>query len=158
MTPTIVHMDEIIIRGVAKTFTGATRHTIPDLWAEAVPTLLSMQGMVNDVMYGACIGMNTKVGDDYGFIYMVAVHVDSSAPAPENMTTVALETGAYAVYTFDDHISRFSEFIDAVWRDHFPASGLVRRPSPDFERYDERWIPETGMGPVDYFIPIEDPR
>lgn len=154
MKPTIIHREPIVIRGLARTFTGATRHMIPDLWMEAVPKMFAMDGVITDVTYGACIGMNTKVGDDYGFVYMAAVQVDPTVPEPDGMTTATLEGGSYAVYTFDDHISKFSEFIDAVWRDHFPSSGLQRRSSPDFERYDERWIPDTGMGPVDYFIPI----
>jgi AraC family transcriptional regulator len=99
--------------------------------------------------------MNTKEGDDYGFVYMAAVEVLPSAAEHEGMTTVVAPAGRYAVFTFDDHISKFSEFVDAVWRDHFPASGLTRRSAPDFERYDERWDPETGTGPVDYFIPVE---
>lgn len=155
MEPTFQTLDAITLCGVARTFTGATRHQIPDLWMEAVPKIFALEGRQGDTTYGACIGMNTKEGDDYGFVYMAAVEVGPTAAEVEGMTTVVAPAGRYAVYTFDDHISKFSEFVDAVWRDLFPTSGLTRRSAPDFERYDERWDPETGMGPVDYFIPVE---
>lgn len=155
MEPTLQTLDAITLCGVARTFTGATRHLIPDLWMEAVPRIFALDGRQGDTTYGACIGMNTKEGDDYGFVYMAAVEVLPTTVAHDGMTTVVAPAGRYAVYTFDDHISKFSEFVDAVWRDHFPTSGLTRRSAPDFERYDERWDPETGLGPVDYFIPVE---
>ena len=37
------------------------------------------------------------------------------------------------------------------------ASPFVHVPTPDFERYDERWDPTTGEGEIDLYVPIAPP-
>ncbi|MBC8125031.1 MAG: AraC family transcriptional regulator [Candidatus Kapabacteria bacterium] len=155
MTPTEVQLDAMHIRGLARTFNMSTRHNIPQLWADAVPLLHTMPGRVPTATYGTCIDMFAGEDGDAGFVYMAGVEVDPEAPSPEGLTTVVAPAGKYAMFTFDEHISKFPEFIDAVWSKYFPASGYTKRKALDFERYDERWNPVTGSGPVDYYIPID---
>jgi AraC family transcriptional regulator len=86
---------------------------------------------------------------------MPCVEVDPSMPCPDGMTTIEIPSGRYARFTFNGHISGFSSWVDEMDGIVMPASGLRRRNAPEFERYDERWDAHTGMGPVDFYIPIE---
>ena len=36
-----------------------------------------------------------------------------------------------------------------------PTSGLKPAPTPDFERYDERFNPTAGEGPIEIWFPIQ---
>lgn len=155
MTPTIVNLEAITLRGIARTFNAKTRHLIPQLWDDAVPRLFALPGHDPTALYGACIDMIEGDGPNSGFVYMVGIAVDPSAPSTDGITSVAVPAGRYAKYTYDGPISAFPQFIDAVWRELFPAMGLIKRNAPDFERYDERFNSESSAGIVDYYIPIE---
>ena len=154
MTPTIVELEAFTLRGIARTFNAKTRHQISQLWNESVPRLFALPGHIPRALYGACIDMIEGDGPDCGFVYMVAIAVDPSAPSIDGITTVSVPAGRYAMFTYDGPIVGFPQFIDTVWREHFPSTGLIKRDAPDFERYDERFSAETGGGVVDYYIPI----
>ncbi|MBK6759423.1 MAG: AraC family transcriptional regulator [Ignavibacteria bacterium] len=154
MTTTTVDLPAFTLRGIARTFNTETRHQIPQLWDESVPRLFTLPGHDPQALYGACIDMIEGDGPDCGFVYMVGIAVDPSAPSLDGITTVPVPAGRYAIFTYDGPIAGFPQFIDAVWREHLPATGLIKRNAPDFERYDERFSAKSGDGVVDYYIPV----
>lgn len=155
MTPTIIHLDSMVLRGLARRFTPETMQGISQLWAEAVPHLHDTPGSTGDAVYGVTLGMEMADGRMLSFDYMPAIEVTPGSAAPEWSTTAELPAGKYAMFTYDGHISGLPEWMGKVWREGLPASGLKHRNAQDFERYDERWHSETGTGPVDYYIPVE---
>lgn len=154
MTPTIVNLEAFTLRGVARTFNAETRHQIGQLWNDAVPRLFALPGHNPHALYGACIDMIEGDGPDCGFVYMVGIAVEPSAPSTDGMGTIEVPAGRYALFSYDGPITGFPQFVDAVWREYFPSTGLTKRKAPDFERYDERFSAESGGGVVDYYIPV----
>ncbi len=155
MNPTIVQLEPMSLRGLARQFTPETKQEIMQLWADAVPLLHTTPGFTGDAVYGVTIDMVMNDGKMESFDYMPAMQIQPGSAAPEWSTTIDVPAGKYAVFTFDGHISGFPTWIMKVWTEGLAANGLKHRMAPDFERYDGRWNPETSSGPVDYYIPVE---
>ena len=86
--------------------------------------------------------------------YMCAVEVpsvDSIAPSIHRET---LPAARYAVFTIDglEHIGEQWAAIYAQW---LPTSDYTAAKSPAFERYDDRYDPETETGPIEIWVPVE---
>ncbi len=154
MKPDIIELEARRLCGMAKTFNAKNRHLIPELWSDFTDQLSSMPGVTGNATYGACIDMVEGTGPNSGFVYMAAIEVDTKDAPPEGMVAVDVPAGRYARFSFKGPIKNFPQWIDVVWREYFPASGLKHRDAPDFERYDDRWDPESGNGVVEYYIPI----
>ena len=78
-----------------------------------------------------------------------------NAEIPAGFVRLEVPAARYAVFTFNDHISRIGPFLDKVFGEWFPATGLSRASAPEFEFYDHRFDGATGNGEVDYYIPVE---
>jgi AraC family transcriptional regulator len=154
MKPEIEILPTIRLVGIQKVFNSETRKLIPAYWDEFVPRISEIQQVVNHATYGASMAVDETEQHGGSFIYMCAMEVELSATIPKGMSELLVPESRYAKFTFDGHISEFPKYIDDVWSNYFPETGLELRNTPSFERYDERWIPETGLGPVDYFMPI----
>lgn len=155
MNYTIETLPAFRMCGMKRNFNSETRNQIPDFWGEFVPRMHEVQKIVGTTTYGACTAENEAEQHGGGFTYIVAFEVEADAPVPTGMDAFDVPEQKYAKFTFDGHISGFPAFIDDVWCKAMPESGLTIKHGISFERYDDRWIPETGLGPVDYFIPIE---
>lgn len=154
MKPQITERPAFVVTGMAREFTPQTMPQIPTLWGEFGPRMGEIPGRVEGSCLGMMIGHAKTEQDEPRCSYMACVETDPAAQTPEGMTRMEVPASRYAVFTYDGHISRIGAFIDKVWGEWFPASGLTRAEQPDFESYDERWNVATGEGPVDYYIPI----
>ena len=61
----------------------------------------------------------------------------------------------YAVFTHRDHVSTIDTTIDKIWNEWVPQAGLKVASAPCFERYGEEFDPQTGMGGMEIWIPLE---
>ena len=52
--------------------------------------------------------------------------------------------------------SRLGDTVKQIWGRWLPASPHRHVPRPDFEQYDARWDPQTGLGEIDVWVPIAD--
>ena len=62
----------------------------------------------------------------------------------------------YAVLRHLDHVSAIGTAIDKIWNTWVPQSGLKVKESPWFERYTEEFNPQSGMGGMEIWIPIDE--
>lgn len=53
----------------------------------------------------------------------------------------------YAVFTDPNGTTTLHNTWQYIWKQWLPACGLKPAPTPDFERYDERFNPATGRAP-----------
>jgi AraC family transcriptional regulator len=128
---------------------GAER-TIPAQWAEFA-ALGELPGQRGAVAYGVICGSDRAAGT---FEYMCAAEVASLDALPPEIGRMRVPAQRYAVFTHRGPAAGIRETWAAIWRDWLPRSGHQPANTPDFERYDERFDPRTGMGEFEIWFPI----
>ena len=138
----------LLLAGTLKTYaTADAPKQIPlqwgDFFALDVPEIHAAE-----VTYGVVVRADATTMD-----YMVAVEVPNfdGVNAPHRETIPAAH---YAVFTIDGlaHIQQMWADIYSKW---MPTSGFKPAHTPAFERYDQRFEPETSSGPFEIWIPVE---
>ena len=154
MEPRIAHRTAFNVVGMAERFTPATSSRIPELWTRFVARIDEVPHRRGVETYGVCVDADPASGEEAGFTYVAGVEVERIESVPDGMIALTVPAGRYAVFTHEGHISRLKDTVKQIWGRWLPASpyGLVRR--PDFEQYDARWDPQTGLGEIDVWVPI----
>jgi AraC family transcriptional regulator len=124
---------------------------IPDQWQRFGPYLGRIPGQVGKVAYGAIYNFDRESNFDY----MCAVEVAGSPVLPQSMTSLHVPAQKYAVFTHRGHIAGIRSTIAAIWNQWFPESGHKAVEATTLERYGPEFDPQTGMGGVEIWIPIE---
>jgi AraC family transcriptional regulator len=101
------------------------------------------------VTYGVSCGVSAA-----GCDYLCAFEVDSFDEAPADFGRVRVEPQQYAVFTHSGHISTIGQEFSEIVYQWLPSSGYQSAHKPDFELYDERYDPVTGIGDVEIWISI----
>ena len=94
--------------------------------------------------------------DDHGNVdYIAGVEVSDFTDTPAELTRLRIPEQRYAVFRHEDHISSIRGTVSAIWNNWLPESDYQASGGPDFERYDESFDPETGLGGVEIWVPIK---
>lgn len=104
------------------------------------------------VAYGAMCGNDEA---NARFEYTAAVEVASFDGLPEGTGRMRLTPRRYAVFLHEGPAATLHLTWQAIWGEWVARSGHRGAHAPDFERYDERFDPVTGVGPVEIWFPIE---
>ena len=150
-TPRFEHGREMIVAGLNESYTFETRGKIPVQWENFVPHIGKVPGQMGNVAYGIC--WNNR--PEHGFDYLSGVEVKDAAKLPAEFATVRLPAREYAVFTHRDHVSTIGNTIDKISNSWVPQAGLNVASAPCFERYTEEFNPQTGMGGMEIWIPLE---
>jgi AraC family transcriptional regulator len=131
------------------TFADAPRD-IPAQWAEF--NQLRIPGLhAAKIFYGATCQTDLP---NQRFEYMCAFEVpDLSIAPPEGRMIVP--AAHYAVFTDPSGVATLHNTWQYILKQWLPTSGLKSAPTPDFERYDERFNPTTGKRPIEIWFPIQ---
>jgi len=156
MEPRIARKPAFHVVGLAGRFTPATNSRIPELWARFVPQMDTVPHRRGWHTLGLCMDAQPGSGEDAGFTYLAAVEVERLDDVPSGLLGLTVPANTYAVFTHSGHIARLSDSVRQVWGRWLPASPYRHIPAPDFEWYDERFDPQSGMGEVDIYVPIAD--
>lgn len=131
------------------TFADAARDT-PKQWAEFNQLLIP--GLHDTkIFYGATCQTDLP---NQRFEYMCALEVPDLSVAPANGRMI-VPAAHYAVFTHPNGTATLHDTWQYLWKQWVPTSGLKPAPTPDFERYDERFNPATGQGPIEIWFPIQ---
>ncbi|MEK6261772.1 MAG: GyrI-like domain-containing protein [Planctomycetota bacterium] len=151
-TPRFEDGRELLIAGFSQSYTNETRANIPSQWERFAPHIGRVPGQVGGmVTYGVCWNCTP----DCGFDYLAGVEVSSTAALPAEFTSVRLAPQRYAVFTHRDHVSSIAKTIDAIWSQWLPDASVKAVEVPCFERYTEEFNPQTGLGGIEIWIPIQ---
>ena len=123
--------------------------TIPKQWQQ-FRALGKISGQVGNVVYGAGCGSTAS-----GFEYMTGVEVDSFSALPETIGRMRISEQNYAVFLHRDHITTIQKTWELILNDWLSRSGVQAVEKPNFELYDARFNPKTGLGGVEIFIAVE---
>ena len=127
--------------------------SIPALWQRALAH--KIPNRLTPIDYG--VVFNCFPGSE-SFDYLAGAEV-SAATKPPGFTHVSIQAHKFLVFQHTGHVSKLCETIEAInkW---LPESGYkAPPPSPGtpnfFERYGEDFNPQTGMGGMEVWFPIE---
>jgi AraC family transcriptional regulator len=149
--PKFRHHPALLLAGLLRTYALAdAENLIPVQWGDFfaldVPEIHT-----SSVIYGVICRREADTME-----YMTAIEVPSFDDV-ETPYREALPPAHYAVFTVDKvaGISQEWESIHRVW---MPSSAYQAAGSPAFERYDERYDPETRTGAIELWVPLEPAR
>ncbi|MEM7024158.1 MAG: AraC family transcriptional regulator [Pseudomonadota bacterium] len=135
--------------GLSERCTFDTNHTIPALWRRFAPHIGRIPGQLGSTAYGICYGSD----GEGAFDYMAGVEV-GQPDTPPDLVALTVPAQRYAVFTHAGHISDIRKTTYTIWNKWLPESEVSPSGGPDFERYDERFDPDAGMGQVEIWIPL----
>jgi AraC family transcriptional regulator len=156
MEPKIARKPAFHVVGMSGRFTAATNSRIPELWARFVPRMHEIPHRLGTETFGVCVDADPASVDEVGFTYVAGVAVERIDVVPTGMVALTVPASTYAIFTHSGHIARLSDTVKQIWGAWLPASRHRHVAKPDFEAYDDRWDPLTGLGEIDIYVPIAD--
>lgn len=140
---------ELNIAGLNESYTPETRVKIPGQWEKFSPQIGKVPGQVGQVSYGVCWSC-----DDGKFEYLSGVEVKEGVAPPAGFKQMRIAPRRYAVFNHKQHVSSLPNTIDKIWKDWAQDAGVVVMGAPCFERYTSDFNPQTGMGGMEIWIPV----
>ncbi|MFM0221270.1 AraC family transcriptional regulator [Paraburkholderia dipogonis] len=140
-----------LVAGLSERYTCETSAAIPSQWQRFGDYFGKVPGQVGNVAYGVCYN-----ADDSGNIdYLCAVEVSDFSALPAELSRLRISPQRYAVFSHREHISTIRRTWNTIWNQWLPASGHVPADAPNFERYDEKFDPVSGMGGLEIWLPLK---
>ena len=145
----------LLVAGMRQHYAPQNMKELPELWQRFAPHIGSIPGQVGLAAYGLCFNANSPDGMDY----MTAVEVRSASGLPADFQVTTVPAQKFAVFSHRGHVSKLFETLSAIDKWIF-TSGLRVAPATAeapsfFERYSEEFNPQTGMGGMEVWVPIE---
>ena len=146
----------LLIAGLRKIYAPAAMRGIGAQWQTFAPCIGKIPGQVGRATYGVC----WQAADSANIEYLSGVEVSTFAGIPGDFTVVSLPATKYAVFPHDGHVSKLYETCDAISK-WLPESGYQHAAAADaetpafFERYSEAYDPQTGMGGMEVWVPLQ---
>jgi AraC family transcriptional regulator len=141
----------ILIAGLGARYKQGGDPAIPSQWQRFGPHIGNVPNQVGDIAYGVVANFD----DDDAFDYISGVEVSRFDDLATELTSIRIPARRYAVFTHRGHVSSIPATMSAIWTDWLPSSGHKFADAPFFERYDERFDPNTGNGEVELWLPLE---
>ena len=143
----------LLVAGIGERCTLANGGAgIPNQWNSFHGKVGEIPDRVGAMAYGVCCN-----GDDSGnFDYIAGVEVSDFSDLPREFSRVRIPAAKYAVFSHSEHISTIRRSVNTIWNQWLPSSGLKVADAPNFERYDEKFEPETGNGGLEIWIPVRE--
>lgn len=142
---------EITVAGINESYTAETQMNIPKQWERFAPQLGKVPGQFGTTSYGVCWNFKPNCGFDY----LTGVEVADSSKLPAVFQTVKLSAKRYVVFKHVGHVSGLPETLTTIHKQWEPDSGLKLAAAPMFERYTEKFNPQTWDGEIEILIPLE---
>jgi len=140
-----------LVAGLSERYSSETSAAIPSQWQRFNDWFGKVPGQVGNVAYGVCYN-----ADDAGNIdYLCGVEVGDFSALPAEMSRLRIAAQRYAVFSHREHISTVRRTWNTIWNQWLPASGHIPADAPNFERYDEKFDPVSGMGGLEIWLPLK---
>lgn len=142
------------IAGLLDSYSRDRRAQIPVQWERFVPYLGKIPGQIDGDSYGVTV----RMGPDCEIDYLTGVAILDAADLPEGFTSIDLAPQRYAVFTHSGHVMEIEELFGKIWSEWVPDAPVrATREVPCFERYTPEFNPETGLGGMEIWIPLQLP-
>ncbi len=155
MEPKIIERGDFHVVGLRDTFTLDNNSEIPELWGRFWPHCQRIANIVPGVSLGVSEMLDKETGH---FGYIASVEVTEIGEVPEDLASVTLEGGRFAVFTHKIRSANLTaelpqtfRYIYGTWAE---KSSEKLRANYDIEYYDERFDPLNLSGEIDIYVPI----
>ncbi|MFL9946287.1 AraC family transcriptional regulator [Paraburkholderia agricolaris] len=140
-----------LVAGLSERYTCETTAAIPSQWQRFGDHFGRVPGQVGNLAYGVCYN-----ADDAGNIdYLCGVEVSDFSALPVELSRLRIAPQRYAVFIHHEHVSTVRHTWNAIWNQWLPESGHAPADAPNFERYDEKFDPVSGMGGLEIWLPLK---
>lgn len=151
LTPRLVTGAPMLLAGTRKVHPiDKAFETIPAQWV----AFAAMMGQIPDRVPGAQFGIVCGATANESLEYMCAVEVRSFDNFPDGMGRLKVPSADYAVFAHAGTAADVAQSWRAIWQDWLPPSGYEAAETPDFERYDDQYDPQTGAGGIEIWFPV----
>ena len=141
----------LLIAGLGERYTWESSKAIPAHWQRLVPCLGTVPRRLGATTFGVSYN-----GDDEGnFDYIAGCEVSDFSALPTAFSRLRISAQRYAVFGHGAHISEIRRTVCTIWTRWLPDSGHEVADAPSFERFDDAFDSETGMGGLEIWIPIK---
>lgn len=152
--PHFMNLPPLLVAGMREPLHEQSSQTIPLLWKKFAPYIGNITHQVGAVAYGLCVRSSESSNGFY--YYMAACEVSEFADLPAALSPLIIPAHKYAVFSHSTHVSRIKDTIDYVFDQWLPTSGYKHNAQSIhfFERYDENFNPELGVGGMEIWLPL----
>lgn len=136
-------------------FTYADYHVF-ELWSNFMPRRKEIQNVIGSELYN--IQINPKDFDfqpNTPFVKWAAVEVTSFDFIPDEMKTLEIEEGLYAVFSYKGDQSNVASFFNSIYTEWLPNSGYQLDNRPQFEILGEKYKNDSPESEEEIWIPIK---
>lgn len=155
MNPTIKTFPTTKFIGKNLSFTYADYRAF-ELWSSFMPRRKEIQNVIGSELYN--IQVNPEDFDfkpNTPFVKWAAVAVTSFDFIPENMETLEIEEGLYAVFNYKGDQSNVAAFFNSIYSEWLPSSGYQLDSRPQFEILGEKYKNDSPESEEEIWIPIK---
>ena len=125
---------------------------ILQLWREYGARWKEIKNIVNpEVAYGVMLNYDEATGE---FDYIATMEVHQISEIPEGMVSIEIPEQTYAV--FPCTLATLREAYDAAIKEWLPNSKYKHSGGPEFELYDEHFVPQDVHSKFYYYMPIKE--
>lgn len=153
--PRFENIQALLIAGLRKRYSPGEMNGLPKQWKLFAPYIGKIPGQITRTTYGVC----WQAADNESIEYLAGVEVSGFAGLPSDFTVVSFPAAKYAVFPHRNHVLKLSETVDAIFRKWLPESGCEAASNVEtpafFERYSEQFDPQTGMGGMEVWVPLQ---
>ena len=156
MEPEIVTIAERILIGKRLTMSFAENRT-PELWRSFMPQRKSIDS-VNDELFSVALysaDFFNAFDPAAPFEKWAAMQISSLQNATENMETLTIPAGRYAVFHYKGSSDDAAKIFDYIFNNWLPRSGYKLDKRPHFEILGERYKNGDPESEEDIYIPIK---
>jgi AraC family transcriptional regulator len=153
--PRFENCKPMLIAGLFGHSTAANWEGIPAQWQHFGLRLREIPGQVGGATYGLCFLKPDGLG------YLSGVEVSSSSGLPSEFTSVNIPAQRYAVFAHREQVSKLHDTCQMASQWLHASGYQVAKTAggPDFfERYGENFDQQTGMGDIEVWIPLSQPK
>ena len=127
-----------------------------ELWSSFMPKRKEIQNAIGSELYN--IQINPEDFDfqpNTPFVKWAAVAVTSFDFIPDDMESLEIEEGLYAVFTYKGNQSNVAAFFNSIYTEWLPSSGYQLDSRPQFEILGEKYKNNSPESEEEIWIPIK---
>jgi AraC family transcriptional regulator len=162
MQPVLKFVAEKKVMGVGTRFISArspdhnNETKIPALWGRYLSRSGEIAQRLSPADLGVVICLDDKESKSHPdeLFYLAGAEVAGDGNAPDGLTVLTIPAGEYAVFTHKGLLDKIGMTMNYIYGSWLPKSGQKLREAPEFEVYDQRFIPNSEQSELDIYIPI----
>ena len=140
--------------------TSLSDYGAPGLWQRFMPQVKSIENKVGGEKYSIQIYDHLFSYSDFHpkliFKYWVATEVQNFEAVPNEMETLELSGGKYAVFIHEGTVADFQKTLNFIHLEWLPQSEFELDNRPHFELLDERYLgPNNSKSIEEVWVPVK---